>query len=101
MTYAPVANVVAANIAAMTKPATDVSGRVFNIGTGNSISIREVVDVIRKIFPKTPEPQFLAARSGEVPHSRADVCLARQKLGYSPQTEFGLFLRGLIPETGQ
>lgn len=93
--FCPVANVVAANIAAMTKSATDVSGCVFNIGTGNSISIREVVEVIRRIFPRTPEPQFLPARSGEVPHSRADVSLARETLGYQPLAGFNDGLRTL------
>ena len=93
--FCPVANVVAANIAAMTKPATDVSGCVFNIGTGNSVSIREVVEAIREILPGTPEPQFLPARSGEVPHSRADVTMAREKLGYQSLTGFNDALRTL------
>ena len=94
--FCPVANVVAANIAAMTKPAAEVSGGIFNIGTGNSVSIREVVAAIREIFPQTPEPQFLAARSGEVPHSRADISLAREKLGYQPPADFISALKELV-----
>jgi UDP-glucose 4-epimerase len=90
-----VANVVAANIAAMTKPAADVSSGIFNIGSGNSVSIREVVEVIREIFPRTPEPHFLPARSGEVPHSRADVYLARERLGYEPSLDFKSALKEL------
>lgn len=86
--FCPVGNVVAANIAAMTNPAADISGAIFNIGTGNSVSIREIVDVIRTMFPRTPEPQFLPARSGEVPHSRADISLALEKLGYQPFGDF-------------
>lgn len=93
--FCPVVNVVAANIAAMTKSATGVSGGIFNIGTGNSVSIREVVEAIREIFPRTPEPHFLPARSGEVPHSRADVSLAREKLGYRPLDGFNDALRSL------
>ena len=93
--FCPVANVVAANIAAMTKPAAEVSGGIFNIGTGNSVSIREVVEAIREIFPQTPEPQFLPARSGEVPHSRADISLAREKLGYRPPADFISVLKEL------
>lgn len=93
--FCPVANVVAANIAAMTKPATDVSGCVFNVGTGNSVSIREVMEAIREIFPRTPESHFLPARSGEVPHSRADVSLAREKLGYRPLAGFNDAVRSL------
>ena len=94
--FCPVANVVAANIAAMTKPAAEVSGGIFNIGTGNSVSIREVVEAIREIFPQTPEPQFLPARSGEVPHSRADISLAREKLGYRPPADFISALKELV-----
>ena len=88
-------NVVAANIAAMTKPAADISGGIFNIGTGNSVSIREVVEDIREIFPRTPEYHFLPARSGEVPHSRADISLAREKLGYRPSVDFNFASREL------
>ena len=91
--FCPVANVVAANIAAMTKPAAEVSGGIFNIGTGNSVSIREVVEAIREIFPQTPEPQFLPARSGEVPHSRANISLARQRLGHQPSVDFNSALK--------
>ena len=94
--FCSVANVVAANIAAMTKPNCDVSGCIFNIGTGNSVSIREVVEAIREIFPQTPEPQFLPARSGEVPHSCADISLAREKLGYRPSEDFISALKKLV-----
>ena len=91
--FCPVGNVVTANIAAMTKPAADISGAIFNIGTGNSVSICEVVEAIREIFPRTPEPQFLPARSGEVPHSRADISLARKRLGYVPSVDFNSALK--------
>jgi len=93
--FCPVVNVVAANLAAMTKPAADVSGCVFNIGTGDSVSICEVVEAIREIFPRTPAPKFLPARSGEVPHSRADISLAREKLGYQPSVNFNSALKEL------
>lgn len=93
--FCPVANVVAANIAAMTKPAKEVSGGIFNIGTGNSVSIRKVVEAVREIFPRTPEPQFLPSRSGEVPHSCADISLARQKLGYVASVDFNSALNEL------
>ena len=93
--FCPVANVVTANIAAMTKPTTDVSGCVFNIGTGNSVSICEVEEAIREIFPRTPAPKFLPARSGEVRHSCADVSLARKQLGYQPSVNFESALKEL------
>jgi UDP-glucose 4-epimerase len=93
--FCPVANVAAANVAAATTPAADVAGGIFNIGTGNSVSIREVVDAIREIFPDMPAPQHGPARAGEVPHSRADITKAREKLGYRPRKTFKEALREL------
>lgn len=93
--FCPVAEVAAANLAAATLPADQVAGGIFNIGSGNSISIREVVDTIREIFPDTPEPKHAPARAGEVPHSRADISRAREKLGYQPSASFKEALREL------
>jgi UDP-glucose 4-epimerase len=98
--FCPVGKVVAANIAAMTKPASDVSGGIFNIGTGNSVSIQEVVGAIREIFPRTPGPKFLSSRSGEVPHSRADISLARERLGYVPSVDFKSAIKELAEVMG-
>jgi UDP-glucose 4-epimerase len=93
--FCPVASVVAANIAAMTKPAADVAGGVFNIGTGSSVSIREVAHALAEIFPAMPNPEHLPARSGEVPHSCADISRGREKLGYRPNVDFVDGLRSL------
>lgn len=93
--FCPVANVVAANIAAMTKPAADVGAGVFNIGTGSSVSIREVAQALAEIFPTMPDPEHLPARSGEVPHSRADISRAREKLGFRVGVDFADGLRSL------
>jgi nucleoside-diphosphate-sugar epimerase len=93
--FCPVANVVAANIAAMTKPAADVGAGVFNIGTGSSVSIREVAQALAEIFPAMPNPEHLPARSGEVPHSRADISRAREKLGFRVEVDFADGLRSL------
>jgi len=93
--FCPVANVVAANIAAMSKPAADVAGGVFNIGTGSSVSIREVAHALAEIFPAMPNPEHFPARSGEVLHSRADISRAREKLGYQPLDAFQASLRNL------
>jgi nucleoside-diphosphate-sugar epimerase len=93
--FCPVANVAAGNLAAATKPAADVAGGIFNIGSGNSVSIREVVDRIREIFPDMPEPKNVPARVGEVQHSRADISRAREKLSYEPSKGFKETLREL------
>jgi UDP-glucose 4-epimerase len=94
--FCPVANVVVANIAAMTN--ADVAGGVFNIGTGSSVSIREVTHALAEIFPAMPNPEYLPARSGEVPHSCADITRAREQLGYRPNVDFADGLRSLATD---
>lgn len=98
--FCPVVDVAAANVAAATLPADHVAGGIFNIGSGSSISIREVVDTIREIFPDMPEPQHGLARAGEVPHSRADISRAREQLGYQPSMTFKEALRELAQSAG-
>jgi UDP-N-acetylglucosamine 4-epimerase len=98
--FCPVANVVAANIAAMTKPITDVGAGVFNIGTGSSVSIREVAQKLAESFPAMPNPEHLPARSGEVPHSRADISRAHEKLDFRVGVDFADGLRSLASPAG-
>jgi len=93
--FCAVANVVAANLAAADRPPSDVAGGIFNVGSGVSVSILQIVETIGGLFPDMPKPLFLPARSGEVPHSRADISLAREKLGYRPDHDFQGSLREL------
>jgi nucleoside-diphosphate-sugar epimerase len=90
-----VANVVDANLAAAKEPSRDVAGGIFNIGTGNSVSVKEVVDTLAQIFPSMPKPIFAPKRSGEVSRSCADIKLAQVKLGYEPDSDFTRALRCL------
>jgi len=98
--FCAVANVVAANLAAADRPASDLAGGIFNVGSGSSVSILQVVETVGGLFPDMPKPQFLPARSGEVPHSRADISLAREKLGYQPAVQFDTGLRELAMARG-
>jgi nucleoside-diphosphate-sugar epimerase len=93
--FCPVTNVVAANLAAAFEPANKVAGKVFNIGSGNAISILKVVESIREIFPDMPVANFCPARLGEVQHSCADISQAREKLGYEPTGTFKQTLEAL------
>jgi nucleoside-diphosphate-sugar epimerase len=42
------------------------------------------------------EPSFVAARSGDVRHSQADITRAREELGYEPSISFPEGLRHTI-----
>ena len=77
-----VKDVVQANLMAATaKPA---GGNVFNIGTGESIRIRELWQIIRKIAGTTAQPVFRPQRPGEILESLADIDRARCDLGFTP-----------------
>jgi UDP-glucose 4-epimerase len=81
-----VANVVAANLLAMTAPS--VSGEVFNVGCGRHTSLNELARQLGELAGATPRIDYLPARSGDVPYSLADISKARALLGYEPAVSF-------------
>ncbi|MCX7702308.1 MAG: NAD-dependent epimerase/dehydratase family protein [Gemmataceae bacterium] len=82
-----VANAVQALLRAATAP-SHVSGRVYNVGTGNSVSILQLIDALNSLLGTQLEPIFGPARPGDVRFSRADITRTRQDLGYEPQVTF-------------
>lgn len=62
--------------------------RVFNIGAGQGRSLLEILDAIRQVSSMSPEVQFSPGRSIDIPRSVLDISLARQELGWFPQTPF-------------
>jgi UDP-glucose 4-epimerase len=76
-------NVVDANLRAAVAPG--VAGRVFNIGTGVQTSVLDLYQTIRAAAGSTAEPAFGPERAGDIRHSVADISLARDVLGWTPQ----------------
>jgi UDP-glucose 4-epimerase len=83
-----VENVVQANLLACSAPADRVTGRVINIGCGESVTLLEVIDALSELLGRPIVPRHEPARAGEVRHSRADIGRARELLGYSPIVPF-------------
>lgn len=81
-----VRNVVDGNMLAAFTP--DVTGEVFNIACGDSISLLELVRHLNRILGTSLEPVFGPARKGDVHFSRADIRKAKEILGYSPRVDF-------------
>jgi len=77
--FVHVSDVVRANLAAAT---TDNVGRAYNVGTGDSISIRELADLIRDVTDSQSEVTHTEARPGDVDRSEADVSRARRQLDF-------------------
>lgn len=78
-----VGDVVDANILAATVSDQRMFGEVFNIGTGNSISVLDLAEMI------DPDMNiaFIPPRPGELRHAKADNSKAREILGWSPKTK--------------
>lgn len=79
-----VGDVVDANILAATVSDQRMFGEVFNIGTGNSIS---VMDLAEMIGGKDPYIKYIPERPGELRHAKADNSKAREILGWEPKTK--------------
>lgn len=80
-----VGDVVAANIAAATRSSDLVAGKIFNIGTGKSVQVRELAAIVRELLPQAGEPRHEPPRAGEILNSRADITRAREALGLDPR----------------
>jgi nucleoside-diphosphate-sugar epimerase len=81
-----VANVVDANLKAMTAP--NVAGHALNIASGGRVSLSEVVTAIAELTGRSVEPLYAPIRTGDVPHSMADIGRARDVLGFQPTVDF-------------
>ena len=79
-------NVVHGNILASTAP--DAPGHVLNLATGGRITIVELVERLNDLLGTNIAPQHSEARAGDIKHSRANIDLAGQVLGYEPIVDF-------------
>jgi len=81
-------NVVHGNLLASEAPAERASGKVFNIATGNRVTLNQTVEILRRATGYTGEVRYAAERSGDVKHSLADISRAKECLGYEPLVDF-------------
>jgi UDP-glucose 4-epimerase len=78
--YVFVDDVVAATLAAAGR-----AGGVFNVGTGVGTSVLELFETCRRVAGVDVEPEFAAARPGELEHSVVDASLIERELGWRPE----------------
>ncbi len=78
-----VEDVVRANLLAAQSP--QAPGGVFNIGSGRSTTLLELLEVLEEVLGRKLQPQFASPRPGDVLHSQADISLAQKCLGYTPR----------------
>jgi UDP-glucose 4-epimerase len=73
-----------------------VSGRVFNIASGRSITILELVGLLGGILGQDVSIDFRPPRTGDIHHSAADIGQARQALGFVPEVSLAEGLRKTV-----
>ncbi len=77
-----VEDVVQANLRA--SQVDQARGEVYNVGCGQSTTIRELAGRLNHLLGTGLEPEFAPARPGDVRRSLADISRARAGLGYAP-----------------
>ncbi len=92
-------NVVQANLRACTAP--EAAGGVFNIACGERYSLLDLLAHLAELTGSPAEAHHTAPRPGDVPHSQADISLARAVLGYEPAMTFGEGLARTVAWLGE
>jgi UDP-glucose 4-epimerase len=85
--FVHVRDVVAANIAALE---SNLRGEVFNVGSGTSLSVKELADMI------SPDQIYTEARRNDSVATLADISRIQAALGWSPKISFAEGLRELV-----
>ena len=68
--------------------ADNAVGRVYNIGSGGSVTILELVRHLNELLGSSIVPNHEAPRAGDVRISQASIDLARRELAYEPAVSF-------------
>jgi UDP-glucuronate 4-epimerase len=61
---------------------------VFNLGKGDGTSLKEFLDLVQKYTEKEAMIRVMPDQLGDVPYTCADICKAKEMLGYSPRNTF-------------
>jgi UDP-glucose 4-epimerase len=75
---------------------TDAVGEAFNVGTGESVTIRRLAELLRDAVDSDSEIVHTDPREGDIRYSCADINNARDELGYEPAFELEAGLRTLV-----
>ncbi len=89
-----VGNIAEANLLACR--AEGVAGETFNIASGQSITLLQLVALVAEATGRPVAPTFAPARAGEVKHSAAAIAKAESRLGYQPTISLAEGLRHTV-----
>lgn len=92
--FVHVHDVVRANLAAATVGAA--TGEPVNIGTGRTVTVRELAECLRAAAGSPSEIRHTDSREGDIKHSCADIERARRVLGFEPSVDLKTGLLTLV-----
>ena len=69
---------------------------IFNVGTGNAVTINQLAKIIIKLAGLNIEPIHADPRPGDIRHSYADISKIKNILGWQPKTSLEEGLRYLV-----
>jgi UDP-glucose 4-epimerase len=70
---------------------------VFNIGSGESVTINYLANLILRLMDKDYlNPIYAPPRPGDIRHSIADISRARKELGFKPRVKLEVGIKELI-----
>lgn len=64
----------------------DVAFQVFNLGSGKTVTLCELVSLLEEITGRKPELNRLPSQPADMPETWADISKAQDWLGYRPKT---------------
>ena len=95
--FAYVSDAVEAALLAAGAPA-EVCGAAYNVAGGESVTMNELAARLAVLAGSSGPPIHVAPRPGDVRHSRADLTVTREKLGYAPRVPVAAGLERLWRE---
>jgi len=93
--FVSIHDIVQANMLAMEK--NEANYEVFNVGSGQPITIKQIAETIAKLYDKDIKPSIThQSRKGDIRHCFADISKIKKKLGYKPTVSFEDGMKELI-----
>jgi UDP-glucose 4-epimerase len=72
---------------------------ILNVGTGKALKIRDLAQMMIKIFDLDLEPVFAEARRGDIVNSQADISRLKTILGFVPSSEIAPPLKQMFKQS--
>ncbi|MBL7716940.1 MAG: NAD-dependent epimerase/dehydratase family protein [Bdellovibrionales bacterium] len=94
--FISVIDIARANLAALRLDPKNSDGQGINLGTGKSVTIRELGETILRVSKSRSQLINTPAREGDVPHSLADVKRAKQVLNWESSVDLQKGLAELL-----